>query len=1033
MPPCRKKSKKDNQQEEHSKSLIKLTNSFLDPNSSQPEIVKNAFAIQLQLAKFTKSRKKRKNMSENENHNDDNEKITEKNNQGAKNNKKSKLAKAQAEIKEREKFANHLISIIPEIFEKNSNNSFTILSLIPSLLQKIDSDDQVYIQQLLQYHAPFDQQLPLLHAISEIPQSLELTKLFQQKILDFVNDNPRIASAALNICIFNFEIQKSIQWAQIARETFILSSRNDLPNSAILLRSKRSCSKNFCNAICKAIQHLEKLHELDFFLILILSSVNSFATSQIMKYFIKNQRLNEFFLQNCPLFIVPFNNIIDALYYFSTSKYIKTQTSELSRLISEAFIASENSDILTYCLYNDENNSIFLNSTIEAISIVSQKSPQLFLRNFDSIGVLYTASKKIVNKLIIPILNLSIIFPQLYDGVIVFLKKMAARPSCIEFAVNSLCTLVKISSTKTKIQQEVLSILFNLISSPFIRSIAFRRLSKMKFSKKIQQKISSEINKYKNCLGSEFFTDLIKEDETTGAVIACDFPSATLELLLSLKNNPKSFFYLIDLKNDNFEVSSHFSLQLALRADVYALLAPYHDDALIIFSEYLRAIDYLASDEERDLITEWCNLHLNKDFIKKLIIDCINQECSIDDPLLLYTLTRQIVISDDIDKELIIACRKLFVKTTNSFQNNTKHILQCPFLPSEPFENVYLSFREELTIEIAQHINIDTENIEIDVFIESMKNETINGLLTADHCQAYLKIFKAALPLSSESANRMFDLLASLKFDSISVFSEIVELCLFKSPLDDALIICRTLLNCAKGEDDSISLKSQPLRKNTYMKVSKYLANTIASDKRVDEEILNVLFELMTVEISSQQVCSSIFNAINSAIDVADGYYIDNFDVLKEKCDEWFSINKYNLDLKRCGRSMAKLQLINNHLQRLDQGYDDYDSYSDEDDDDIENRENDDVPKPKRKKKKIAKINKFVTRKWRSKSKWIDDALKDETDSEDNYADLEDFVVDESPPPEAETEEEESELPITFDEEEEEEEDNQNSHSYMNL
>ena len=50
------------------------------------------------------------------------------------------------------------------------------------------------------------------------------------------------------------------------------------------------------------------------------------------------------------------------------------------------------------------------------------------------------------------------------------------------------------------------------------------------------------------------------------------------------------------------------------------------------------------------------------------------------------------------------------------------------------------------------------------------------------------------------------------------------------------------------------------------------------------------------------------------------------------------------------------------------------------------------------KKKKDKKLPHFVPRKWRSKSRWIDEGLKEVTDSDDNFADLEDFVVENSPP-----------------------------------
>ena len=61
------------------------------------------------------------------------------------------------------------------------------MNFIPSLLQKIDSVDQAYIQKLTDQiitdsTSLFELQLPLLHSISEIMHGPQLSNLFQEKI-----------------------------------------------------------------------------------------------------------------------------------------------------------------------------------------------------------------------------------------------------------------------------------------------------------------------------------------------------------------------------------------------------------------------------------------------------------------------------------------------------------------------------------------------------------------------------------------------------------------------------------------------------------------------------------------------------------------------------------------------------------------------------------------------------------------------------------------------------------------------------------
>lgn len=1148
MPPRKVKSGALFKKSKNQVSLTSLLNNFLDPNLSQAEITQNAFTIQLQLAKCLSSRQVQKsrnlltkatNMNLNDNANtDQKEDGTDSDSEEFQDEPRTKKRKTKEQFdqKAQDKFAEKAISIIAHFLtpsnqfnenEEIAQNILTIMNFIPSLLQKVDSSDQAYIQNLLQQIDPnvpalFELQIPLLHSISEILHGPQLSASFQGKMKSFIKPNSTISSSLLNICIFNFEFQKNYQyqWAEIIRMVFLSSNRQELLNSSLLLKSKRTCSNELCIMLCRVLQQQkqdqrENLDKLDFFLILIISSINSIATNKLLKFLANNNRLNELTIKNCPLQIVPVNNIIDAIYSISSSKFLNAtndQMKELSRIISEIFICSENSEILTFALFNEDENKILLESTINAISISSKEAPQLFISNFDSVGVLYTVSKQIAGRLIKPILKLATIFTQLFDSIVIYLKKLTIQPSGTFIAIDSLCSLLKDLAEQQQVQQQqqnqenkrnkryqkkqtnknllveenqsnsiemqlqVVKILGDLCSSSqYMRHIIFQRLSNIVsyLSEKVRVKVKKIANKYKELsLNPDLFLDLVSDklvDESnqidddvftnsTNFVFAKEYPASELQLLISLGEPPSDFFYFVDFQDSNFRIDFHFALQLALRADVYAVLSPFNNDAFIIFSEYLKAIDYIASEEERKIISEWCSLRLDDAFVRNVII-----EERYDDPLLLYTILRQINTSSTFsiknDNEIIMSCRKLFIKTAECDcgvpkLNLVKHHRKCKFLPKEAFNDVYDQFKEELTFHIGQFCEYQNPNefFDFGFFVDEMKKVIMGNAITGRHCQSYLDIFEKSLPVSSESAMKMFDLLATLKFADFKLFSTILELTFSKSPKNDAFVTANLLLSCVKGENQTVLVRKETLKNAVLIQLSKFISSVATDDDNDDEsydQMMSLLCDLMNFNQLNQAVCFSIFKSINIIIKLfndnlnksrksdknfgtSNFFNFDKFIKFKNICENWFSINKPKIGVKRIATCSAYLQMAENVFNK--QNNDDED-----DDDDLNNNhnnneirdfgpefdvlfeklQNDEIDKDgddeinieellsmndnndnlkKKKKKKDKKLPHFVPRKWRSKSRWIDEGLKEVTDSDDNFADLEDFVVENSPP-----------------------------------
>ena len=1005
MPPKIKKNKnKKDSASEDSDSLLDLIDNFLSPSLSQKEIVKNAFNIQLKILKYIRS---------NENNCTRDQKLNE------------------IYRKERKTIAGKLVFVASHLVKNQTQNSYSILNLIPSLIQNVDLKMQTYVQKLLDFDAPFAHQIPLLHAISELNKNNSLNIRLQEKLRDFVEKDKMVVPAVINVCIFNFDLHKSIKWAQLARETFLQSDKSDLPNSTILFKSKRSCSTDLCNAICRIIQGTEKLHQFDFFLMLALSCVNSIIVLQLIKFIIKKNRIIELSLKDCPLHMIPISNIIDIIYHISASKkFQKSQVNDLARLIFEAFISSRNAEILTFALFNNDNKNQFNNlfeATIQAISIASSEEPNFFLSNFDIMNILYAVPKKVSNQLIFPFLKVAIFDPHMLDGIITYLKKIITRPSNTEAVVKALCRLLNDDNNiNIKIQKEIVGIISDVISSAYIRNIVFTKLSSYNLTKQMIPKIKQMVNKYKKIFKesetyspnlNDIMTNLLEIDDNSEIIAPKDFPASTLALLLKLGDDPKQYFSTLTYKNIFFQNDSYFALQLALRADIYAKLSPFNHEAFVFFSEYLFEIDCIITKRESDIIGEWCSLLLNSDFVYNQILNYQNNQKIRYDPLLLYTLVRQISIGVvKSDEKLALSCYNLFIDINS--KNTYSHDIECNLFPHKHFDTVYESYKEELTYVLSLQVKdpelkaiYNNKNyFDINIIYESLKLDLISGILSSRHFQSYLDIINMILPVCNESSNQLVNLISTIRFNNVSTFSELLCLTFSKTPAENLIALMSTFLDIAFNSNSKNQLLSNIFQTKVIndallTQISKSMDSFLLNQKQIDDNILQIIYILMD-NVHQPMPLKIVFHIISSVIKIAEKYYIDNFYQFKEKCEEWLDQNKSEVGAKNVGNYLAHLQIIESHLNHIEDNL----SETSESDDDTDDN---DKSKISLKKKNHKALTPFVKRKWRSKSKWIDNALKDESYSDENFADLEDFIVDYSPPNELYEEEEEAEFTDT--------------------
>jgi hypothetical protein len=905
--------------------LTKLADMFREPGISQSEIVQTSFDIQVAITKTIRSKRPTRDALES--------------------------------------LGDSLVSILGHLMQRHDWKSLAIISIIPSILHKVDDASQGLLQQILGLDGSFDRQLRLFHAISELSLSKDCSSAFYMRLLEVLRIDSKFGSSLLNIAIFLFESNQNRQWASLLREIFSQIPRPDLVNSALLLRSRRSSLRDLGSSISSEILRSETFFDSDFFLLLVLTSVSSVEVSKALKSLSKKRRLSQCTLKDYPLNVMNSMDVMDCFCCICSSK--QTGVAEVARLLSEAFIASRNPEILTFALYNEDESKVLLDATIAAIEMCTVHAPQASVEKLDLVSILYTSSKGTMERLIGSAVNLALSSPSLMQQQIVFLRKMVSRPSRAKLAVNSFCLLLNHSK---EVDLEVLQILNEPTGSPYRRSLVFRALSEVGLSRTCEARVRKNLT-----VREPTFRELFHRDES-GLLVPVDFPAATLSLSLRhLGKKPADFLYLVEAAPRDFDSAISLPLQLSLRADAMATLAPFNADAFRIFCEYFRAIEVLAKPDERRIISDWCSLKLPSNFVQEVLTTKKPTKF-----LFHYVAIRQTVQSD---AAVVQACLRLFNATQE--MGNGYHP-KCAFLLDEDrtlFDDIYVPFREELIVFLAKHVRVG--DVDVQQFVDSMKVETLNFELTSRHCDGYLTIFESAFPVSVESSKNLFSILTSLVIDNCRMLARIVTLTLKKSPPDEAFVIANVLLNCATSDDQTVVLKGKKMALTVVTELCHWLRQFVATADEIGNPIVDFMLSLFAVRFDNRSLLRSIFSIVTQIVkvrmkDPGSGGEFKRLTEFKKACEAWFTKTRRQIGVRACGQCSAGLQiLVNRHQPEIED---------------------------------FRLMNKFVSRKFRSRTKWIDEGLKEETDSDDNFADLEGFIVDESQPELDYDEEEDSDI-----------------------
>jgi hypothetical protein len=198
----------------------------------------------------------------------------------------------------------------------------------------------------------------------------------------------------------------------------------------------------------------------------------------------------------------------------------------------------------------------------------------------------------------------------------------------------------------------------------------------------------------------------------------------------------------------------------------------------------------------------------------------------------------------------------------------------------------------------------------------------------------------------------------------------ILRLIFKKSPDDDAFVVANAIFRSATTDETTILLSAR-LRSSALTDVCGFLCGYVASHPEMTQSVLDLVHEFFAMENISPGVANSVLRVIRAIADRGDRF--DGVSEFRKSAEKWIKSVKAITPAKERGRCSAALQMLGRRTPP----------------------EGDSLPP----------LNAFVSRKWRSRKKWIDDALRDESDSDDNFGDLEDFIVEQSPPPDEHEEE----------------------------
>ena len=897
--------------------LLDLANRFLDRGISQAEIVRVSFEIQVGIATRKRS------------------------------------AKGKHE-KEFRNLADLLVEIVKELMERDDAKSLTIVNVVPSILNQVDPQ-QTRWPALIEIEANFERVFQLLHAIGELPLCSASAECLERRIVELLESERQNQSSLLNLATFLYETHRKDQWASLVRRIFNEIPQKETADCALFLKSRKACLRELATAICGCICQSQELLPIDLFLVMVLSSCECACIAKTLRRMAKQKMLHKCSLEY-PVGAVNMLDIVDCFCCLCTTKESPSQIDEIARLLVEIFLKTENAEILTFALFNEDESKVLLEASIRALVLAAKQDPRLLDEKLDICAVLSIVSKHVMEQLIQPLCKATSEVPSLLDKMMMFLKKMVTRPAQTQLAIWCFKELID-GNQNPDFHREIMDFLFGQIDAPYLRSLIFRCLAQVNLQAETIREVKKIINDYPVSF------DNLLETDGNGFVTLHDIPAATLAVSLKLGKDPGDYLDLVAMSLVNFDPETSLVLQLALRADVLCLLAPHSQDAFFIFSEFFRAIEAIANDNERGMIGEWCSLQLDRQFV----LEELKRIDAKTDPLFCYSIIRQMGLEDTVDKRAIRACYKLF--NVRKPQESSEYYPLCKRLrelPPAVFNENYIRFREEFIVLLAKHGTLTKKEVGDFHILDDMIAESLEFDLTSRHFGAYLSILETTMDVSSDSCSKLANILTVLSIEDRKMLQRIVMLVFSKAPERDAFAFAEEICDTFSKKKSPIIFRSKATRLAAVISVCLWLGSFAEVCEDIEGEFLACFEKVLSITYANKSLCAAILRMMERTVRALLKRKFGKAKQLRQLCETWFGQWRNFAGVKACGQCSARLHMFVNK--------------------DREDLESD----------KTAK--KFVDRKWRSRVKWINEGLRDESDSDDNFADLEDFIVDETPP-----------------------------------
>ena len=408
--------------------------------------------------------------------------------------------------------------------------------------------------------------------------------------------------------------------------------------------------------------------------------------------------------------------------------------------------------------------------------------------------------------------------------------------------------------------------------------------------------------------------------------------------------------------NLDFDESFHLPVQIAIRADAYRILAKYNEKAFQIFCEYFYIIDILSSPNESKIISDWCVLKLDREFLINSL-----ETNSINNYITYFVIFRQLSRFKSENDSIVKKSIDIFNNTRILYPKSYQPLIK--FIDKKIFSDVYIHFREELISFIS--LNVSPGLIDANEFIESMKNEIINYQMTSSHCQSYLKIFELGLNISSESSSALFSFLTSFKFTDTSTFAKTIDITISKTTYNEIFDVLNKLYQFAVSNDSIIKYNSKKFKHIILNQIMKWLYNYIKKEKNIDSNILQLIYLFFSLDEFNSIISRGIINIINILLKITVKPF-KNYNTFDHNCRDWLLSHKEEINPSKYGEFIARLQLLSNKKNK-----------------------NSEEPV------NLDKNKNIFSSKWRGSSKWINEALMEEPGS-DNYEDLIDFITEKS-------------------------------------